>query len=85
MNNKFDELTKSLAQSVTCRGAEEIRRRPRRHGAGLLWVGEQRRACTEMCFGLSTREVLHRGCRFREFPQRFKSSCEFADLAMTIH
>jgi hypothetical protein len=35
MNNKFDELTKSLARSVTRRGAlKKFWGRPREHGAG---------------------------------------------------
>jgi len=42
MNNKFDELTKSMAQSVTRRAAlKKIRRRPCRYGAGVLRAGKQ--------------------------------------------
>lgn len=41
MNNKFDELAKAMAQSVTRRQAlKKVRRRPSRHGAGLLRTGQ---------------------------------------------
>ena len=42
MNDKFDELAKNMALSVTHRGAgEETRPRPREHRAGISEAGKQ--------------------------------------------
>jgi hypothetical protein len=46
MNNQFDELTKTMAQSVTAQtGAEEIWRRPRSHGIGLRRAAAESASC----------------------------------------
>ena len=49
MNNKFDELTKSLAQSVTRRGALK------KFGVGLAGI-------VLSCFGLANKEAANPKC-----------------------
>jgi hypothetical protein len=63
MKNRFDELTKSLAQSVTRRGALK------KFGVGLAGMALA-------CFGLANRaEADSRGCRAYRKPCKTHSDC----------
>ncbi len=61
MNNKFDELTKGLAQSVTRRGALK------KFGVGLAGMALA-------CFGLAGRARAN-NCRPTNYPCRNNNQC----------
>jgi hypothetical protein len=62
MNNKFDELTKSLAQSVTRRGALK------KFGVGLAGMALA-------CFGLANKAEAQTPCIPRDYSCKRDSDC----------